>query len=544
MSMSDALKFYKGNESDLPELIAENKIEVGAIYHCEDTGNTYRGVSTNQLTIFSSTIGRRFIDDEGNIGGEVYGNYESNLASKQYSEAHGDHTITTDSHQVVFGQYNDEYYSKGKLFVLGNGSPEKSHNALSIDENGQIWMNDDRIAVTPLIFFGDLDYTDITERGTSGNDSWYAFFTSSIGSSYPQCYMILNDLSSSYCQPLKLILTEWNEHDHDYSERWFKFRGITEDKQLCTITLQWSQELGFHHPVEYIPLSGTSELTLYYDQNHYSNWYNEYGTLIPGNVIIEFAFTSDGDSTNCQNVTKFEIGGTAYKVKQNKKLVQTDFFDYRHLYHFDGETFELLETIPSINNGINVSVGHTADARYLYDPEADKEMSITPLLVGLMTEYKSTPEVKAFVNREKPITANLETGTIIAPGGIEMNGINDDSYNTQCIYYNSQGIHYRDFDSGRNYDIYLNPSQIKIVDQYSGIKHLQMDMGPDRELFINGPVKLSNDIEAQGSIYTDNDVYALDSTGSSRRIPHTYYGTTPPSDSLGQDGDVYIMYSV
>ena len=82
MSMSDALKFYKGNESDLPELIAENKIEVGAIYHCEDTGNTYRGVSTNQLTIFSSTIGRRFIDDEGNIGGEVYGNYESNLASK------------------------------------------------------------------------------------------------------------------------------------------------------------------------------------------------------------------------------------------------------------------------------------------------------------------------------------------------------------------------------------------------------------------------------------------------------------------------------
>ena len=533
MSMSDALKFYKGNESDLPALIAENKIEVGAIYHCEDTGNTYRGVSTNRLTIFSSTIGRRFIDDEGNIGGEVYGNYESNLAPTSYSEAHGDHTVTTDSCQVVFGRYNDERQSQGKLFVLGNGSPTKSRNILSVADDGQIWTNDDKIAVTPLIFFGDLDYTDITERGTSGNDNWYAFFTSSIGSSHPSCYMILNDLSSTYCQPLKLILTEWNETE-DYSERWFKFRGITEDQQLCTITLQWSSDLGFHYPVEYIPLNGTSELTLYYDENHYSHWYNEYGALTPGNVIIEFAFPSDGDFTDCQNVTKFEIGGTIYKVKQNKKSVQTDFFDYRHLYHFDGETFELLETIPSINNGINVSVGHTADARYLYDPEADKERSITPLLVGLMTEYKSTPEVKAFVNKEKPITANLIDGSIIAPGGIHAEGINPNGDYGQTIVYNSQGIIHQNQHGYEDYEMWFNSNHIKLRDASSAIKMLQIGTTIDnREMFYNGDIVSGNNMMAYDS-YHDTQ----------RRIPHTYYGTTPPSDSLGVDGDVYIMYSV
>jgi hypothetical protein len=140
--------------------------------------------------------------------------------------------------------------------------------------------------------------------------------------------------------------------------------------------------------------------------------------LTPGNVIVEFIPVDGGDFTNYQNITGFEINGKVYGVTQNKISVQEDFLLYKHLYHFDGEAFELLETIPSINNGINVSVGHTADARYLYDPEADKNMSITPLLVGLMTEYKSTEEVKAFVNREKPITANLEFGSITAPGGL------------------------------------------------------------------------------------------------------------------------------
>jgi hypothetical protein len=149
--------------------------------------------------------------------------------------------------------------------VLGNGSSEKSYNTLAVDDSGRIWIDNDRMVITPLIFFGGLGYTNIIEGNTSLHGSWYEAFNSSIGSNYPHCYMILTDLNSRDGQSLKFILTEWNESDDDYSERWFKFRGITEDQQLCTITLQWSPELGFHYPIEYIPLSGTSELTLYYD---------------------------------------------------------------------------------------------------------------------------------------------------------------------------------------------------------------------------------------------------------------------------------------
>lgn len=533
MSMSDALKFYKGNERDLPELIEQEKIEIGAIYHCEDTGNTYRGVAANRLAIFSAANGRRFMDTEGNIGGEIYGNYDYNLAPHQFSEAHGDHTFTTDANQAVFGKYNDEYYSKRKLFVLGDGSSEKSHNVMSIDELGRIWINDDRMTVTPLIFFGDLDCGDITERGTSLDYSWYeAFEMWSMGTCYPQCYMFLDDLSSSYCQPLKLILTEWNESDSDYSERWFKFRGITEDEQLCTVTLQWSQELGFHYPVEYIPLSGTSELTLYYDWNNYSNWYNESSILTPGNVIVEFIPIDGGDFTNYQNITGFEINGKVYEVTQNKISVQEDFLLYKHLYYFNGEAFELLETIPSINNGINVSVGHTADARFLY-AEAAKNMSITPLLVGLMTEYKSTPEVKAFVNKEKPITANLIDGSIIAPGGIHAEGMNPNDERGQTMVYDSQGIIHLNQNGYNDYEMWFNSNHIKLRDASSEVKMLQIGTTTDnREMFYNGNIVSGNNMMAYDSYHA-----------TQRRIPHTYYGTTPPDNALGVDGDVYIMYS-
>lgn len=61
--MSDNLKFYKGLEQDLPR----SNIQIGAIYHCEDTGNTYRGVSANTMELFSTsalTINAKFEDDQ------------------------------------------------------------------------------------------------------------------------------------------------------------------------------------------------------------------------------------------------------------------------------------------------------------------------------------------------------------------------------------------------------------------------------------------------------------------------------------------------
>lgn len=50
--MSENLYFYKGYESDLPR----TGIKVGALYHCIDTGNTYRGISDVAMELFSNTI--------------------------------------------------------------------------------------------------------------------------------------------------------------------------------------------------------------------------------------------------------------------------------------------------------------------------------------------------------------------------------------------------------------------------------------------------------------------------------------------------------
>ena len=60
--MNEKLKFYKGFESDLPK----DNIEPGALYHCTDTGNTYRGTDTNALELFSSAAGKIKYDDNGN----------------------------------------------------------------------------------------------------------------------------------------------------------------------------------------------------------------------------------------------------------------------------------------------------------------------------------------------------------------------------------------------------------------------------------------------------------------------------------------------
>lgn len=52
--MLENLKFYKGLEANLPTY----NIEPGALYHCEDTGNTYIGITTTEMKLYSSAVGK------------------------------------------------------------------------------------------------------------------------------------------------------------------------------------------------------------------------------------------------------------------------------------------------------------------------------------------------------------------------------------------------------------------------------------------------------------------------------------------------------
>ena len=84
--MSDNLKFFKGNEADLP---IANSGNAGNIYHCEDTGNTYLS-NGNEMLLFSSAVGKKT-----GGGGEVFGDYSTNAAAGANSAVFGSAGDTT-----------------------------------------------------------------------------------------------------------------------------------------------------------------------------------------------------------------------------------------------------------------------------------------------------------------------------------------------------------------------------------------------------------------------------------------------------------------
>lgn len=97
--MNEQLKFYKGkSESSLP-----NSLEPGAIYHCEDTGNTYLGGEENESKRFSSTVGKTILNDNNSPAGEIFNDYENNSATGNYSHAEGSDTKALGDYSHVEG---------------------------------------------------------------------------------------------------------------------------------------------------------------------------------------------------------------------------------------------------------------------------------------------------------------------------------------------------------------------------------------------------------------------------------------------------------
>ena len=147
-------------------------------------------------------------------------------------------------------------------------------------------------------------------------------------------------------------------------------------------------------------------------------------------------------------------------------------------------------------------------------------------------------------NANKPITAQLSSGTIKAPGGIETAGENDSFGNNQSIQYSNQGIIYRDQDDERSYDIYFNPGSIKILDLQNWMKCLSINIAGG-EMYFNGNIVANNGLSTYGDLIVDGNVSTEYGNFYSQgyRLPRVYYGTSAPDDGDGEDGDIYIMYS-
>lgn len=185
--------------------------------------------------------------------------------------------------------------------------------------------------------------------------------------------------------------------------------------------------------------------------------------------------------------------------------------------------FHLIGDLDQVNNGIAIRTSQFPD-------------SGTPILIAAKEVSEDTKSVTAVTNITTPITANVNYGTITAPNGFYTHGINDNYGNEQVINYTNQGIYYEDNDNYQGFDIYFNPSQIKIFDHYNGMKFLQMDTS-------GGETYLNGNIVANGNIESYNNLYGYNVYSQGYRLPRVYSGTTEPSASLGEDGDIYIMYS-
>ena len=96
--MSDNLKFFKGNEADLP---IANSSNAGSIYHCEDTGNTYLS-NGDQMVLFASAVGKTTSLNRG----EVFGDYTTNMATGTNSAVFGS---AGDTSSTVYLYKIDDY---------------------------------------------------------------------------------------------------------------------------------------------------------------------------------------------------------------------------------------------------------------------------------------------------------------------------------------------------------------------------------------------------------------------------------------------------
>lgn len=145
------------------------------------------------------------------------------------------------------------------------------------------------------------------------------------------------------------------------------------------------------------------------------------------------------------------------------------------------------------------------------------------------------------------------TGSLYVPGGITINSNTDYSEGMQ-LSINGDSIQWRgysDYNGAHgNWSLYNNGSTLKLYeDYYSGYARILIGA---EDLTINDPVYIQyGDLTVDYGITTNGEIYSGDSIYSEGNlyhrggilVPRIYSGTTAPSNSVGQNGDIYIMYS-
>lgn len=124
---------------------AENIIESNGCY-----GFVYDGTSW----IYK---GSRGVGKITNNGGEIFNDYENNLAQGTYSHVEGTNTYAGSYCQHVEGKYNVKDDDDDYIHIAGNGtSDENRSNAYTLDWDGNVWfaggitLGEDKVSVATI----------------------------------------------------------------------------------------------------------------------------------------------------------------------------------------------------------------------------------------------------------------------------------------------------------------------------------------------------------------------------------------------------------
>lgn len=187
--------------------------------------------------------------------------------------------------------------------------------------------------------------------------------------------------------------------------------------------------------------------------------------------------------------------------------------------------YHLIGDLDQVNNGIAVT---TNEAEFI---------GYAPILVSKNAITEDTKSTIAATNPNLQIMANNTTGCIRAPGGFYNNGQDSDTGYGMDFYVNSDVMRWSgmsDYSGDEGYwQIYNNGSTLELAEDwnYGGVI---------------AKIDYNGNFETQGNHSSwSGDFYAESGNFYSQgyRLPRVYYGTSAPASSLGEDGDVYIMYS-
>lgn len=171
--------------------------------------------------------------------------------------------------------------------------------------------------------------------------------------------------------------------------------------------------------------------------------------------------------------------------------------------------FHLVGDIDQVNNGVHV--------------EPQPQNTNRPLLL-LNDEYTGDVYKSAHGEYSPGLTYNGYS-LVLTNSSLHINDPVSDGYNL----LGGSWITYHDDDGNIGPAIYFENDLMRLYHDNVGDI---MVLRNNRNIDAYGNVTIHKDLQVTG------DVYARE-----RRLPHVWYGTTTPDSSIGQDGDIYIMYS-